>query len=442
MKLAIISDTHFGDEACTLVDHRALFKDGVAKPGDKFQAFRDAAGEHNDFLVLLGDIFDFSITSYAEAYKVAKVFFQLVQERDIAKNIIYVPGNHDVDMWHTVQQQIHVIRQVRQGKPARAFRWSLPGIIDDRTDSPTRGFLLPGGVLGPIDPEKGPDQEPDYETLFLNGISKEPDGTGRETYFYIAYPNLYMVTDRESVLLTHGHYIETFWTISGLLVRKLEQEELHDTNTLEDEVALNQPLCQLACSGIGQAGKLTSVVQEVQKEVKRQELGRIKKYCSRLRKFISSLTKSKWYNPLSWVKKGFLKLCLSRGEKCLMDGLKKRKDPRYRRPVSTEEGKERFAGYYRFSKTEIEQLNRDPELKKIDFPPIDFPPRVIYGHSHIPDKWYSDDAEDVNVDGVTVYLHNTGGWLWKTDENGKRKFCGAEVFLYDTEKGFSSKRIE
>ena len=62
MKLAFISDTHFGDEMCTLVDHANL------GPGQKFDSFASAAGRGNDFLVLLGDIFDFSIAPYEDVY--------------------------------------------------------------------------------------------------------------------------------------------------------------------------------------------------------------------------------------------------------------------------------------------------------------------------------------------------------------------------------------
>lgn len=76
MRMAIVSDTHFGDQMCTLVDHDKPFEgDGSPRPGVKYGAFVEKAGTDNDYLILLGDIFDFSIVGYARAYEMAKAFF-------------------------------------------------------------------------------------------------------------------------------------------------------------------------------------------------------------------------------------------------------------------------------------------------------------------------------------------------------------------------------
>ena len=57
MRLVVISDTHFGDPMGTLI----VENNGSYKPGEKFEQFSKAAGKNNDYLVLLGDIFDFSL---------------------------------------------------------------------------------------------------------------------------------------------------------------------------------------------------------------------------------------------------------------------------------------------------------------------------------------------------------------------------------------------
>ena len=128
MRIVMISDTHFGDPMCTLVNHDTL------APGKAYKNFTEKAGQENDYLVLLGDIIDFSIVGYAKAYTVAKAFFRLIKQDKIAKSIIYVPGNHDFEMWHTVECQINIIRQVREGRPPRQFHWSVPGLIEDRKE--------------------------------------------------------------------------------------------------------------------------------------------------------------------------------------------------------------------------------------------------------------------------------------------------------------------
>jgi DNA repair exonuclease SbcCD nuclease subunit len=247
--MAIVSDTHFGDPVCTLVDHDKPFEgDGSPRQGVKYDAFVEKAGTENDYLILLGDIFDFSIVGYARAYQMAKAFFLLIKRDRIAKSIIYVPGNHDFEMWHTVEHQIRVIHQLSKGRPAQPFRWSAPGLIDDRKDR-KRGFRLPGIIDEIVRPERM-DQK---VKMYLNTITKNKDDSGEETNFYFAYPNLYMVTDHESILMTHGHYLEAYWTLLGEWTMKIGQEDLKigDALDVRELVAINFPSCQLACSGVG-----------------------------------------------------------------------------------------------------------------------------------------------------------------------------------------------
>lgn len=435
MKLAFISDTHFGDRECTLIDYETIAK------GEKFDAFAAAAGTDNDYLVLIGDIFDFSINSYEETYKRAKVFFELVKEQNIAKSMIYLPGNHDFDMWHTVQQEKRIIHQVRQGKPAQWFRWSSPGFIDDRSGTAEPGFRLPG-VFGKdvVDPAA----EPDTDKLFLNGISiNAAKGLG-PTNFYVAYPNLYMITDEESVLITHGHYLEAFWTLSGEWVRKITEEgELPEEKslqevTLENMVALNVPLCQLSCSGIGQAGSLTPLVQKVQREVKNRKFKRVERYLDRLTDGLDELTKVSLFNFGSWGTEVFTDIGARKAKKKLIKALKERDDSRYSTDLlSKPEVQERFRRFYQVSWREARQLKADHGL---DMPQ---PRKVIFGHTHRPFGWDAPmTPPQILDDGKSVRLFNTGGWLWKYDDSLNQLFCGAEVFTYNSDDGFGSTRIE
>jgi DNA repair exonuclease SbcCD nuclease subunit len=90
MKFAIISDTHFGDDNCTLVSTE---NDKVTE-GPKYVDFKKAAGTGNKYLILAGDILDFSIASYEKAYRYGQFFFQKVKDDDIADEMIYLAGNH------------------------------------------------------------------------------------------------------------------------------------------------------------------------------------------------------------------------------------------------------------------------------------------------------------------------------------------------------------
>jgi UDP-2,3-diacylglucosamine pyrophosphatase LpxH len=433
MKIALISDTHFGDPMCTLIDHhQPFYQNGYPKPGPKFKAFKEKAGESNDYLILLGDIFDFSIVDYAKAYKVAKAFFRLVKRHNIAKSIIYVPGNHDFDMWHTVEHQIRIIRQVRKGGEPKRFRLSAPGFIEGRKGREI-GFRLPDIIDRVIDPERMTEEE-GREKMYLNNITKNEDGSGEETNFYFAYPNLYMVTDNESIIMTHGHYLEAYWSMLGEWVVRIGRKGLGIGEDLDikEIVAINFPLCQLACSGIGQAGPLTKVVQKVQREVKDQRLKRLPVYLRNLqRELDKELDYGRW-NPIEWLSDLALRCGRRKVEKQLREYRLARQSEEFidSRERPSKEVLRRFRSYYKASCLEIDKLNNpdDDKKPKLEIPK---PKTIIFGHTHRPIAWDDPDPPRPKVgvcDSVTLY--NTGGWLWRRTECGTRKFCGAAVFTY------------
>jgi 3',5'-cyclic AMP phosphodiesterase CpdA len=95
MRIAVLSDTHFGDDFCTLV--RPGPDGGPAEPGPGYAVLRRAVGPV-DYLVLLGDILDLSVASDEDAYGAAKAFFTALQRDGLARELVYVPGNHDFDI--------------------------------------------------------------------------------------------------------------------------------------------------------------------------------------------------------------------------------------------------------------------------------------------------------------------------------------------------------
>lgn len=93
LRIAIISDTHFGDPLGTLVT--ASPKEPTPAIGPAYAPFARAVG-HVDYLILLGDIIDSSVASYQEAYRHPRTFFRRLQEDQLAREIIYIPGNHTI----------------------------------------------------------------------------------------------------------------------------------------------------------------------------------------------------------------------------------------------------------------------------------------------------------------------------------------------------------
>lgn len=432
MRIAIISDTHFGDPMCTLVTRN---NNGDIVTGPKYEEFKKAAGTNNDYLILLGDIFDFSITSYQESYEYAKIFFKQIQKDNIAKEIILVAGNHDADLWHIVEHETNVINQMKNCQMPRPFRLSLPGFVDDRKDSPNIGFTLPS-VRTRMD-QKGPK----YAGLYLDNITvsiKNGKKEGKPTLFNFCYPNIYMVTDNESILITHGQYFETYWAFASEWAIKLAQEDLMIGGALDlhEMVGINFPFSQLACSGVGQAGPLTNVVRRVQREVKDGDLKRIEKYLDRLDYEIDKITRYPWYKQyLEWL----TDIISDKIKKIALNLISNVKVARYDEEfIHKKEVQERFLNFYSSSLLEIEQLNSEYEYN------IPTPRNVIFGHTHEPIPWGDPNAPKAKVSsdvGVrTITLFNTGGWLNKKEEN-TLKFVGAEVFNYSTQEGFKSVSI-
>jgi predicted phosphodiesterase len=82
---------------------------------------------------------------------------------------------------------------------------------------------------------------------------------------------------------------------------------------------------------------------------------------------------------------------------------------------------------------ELQRLHNEHHLD------IPTPTRVIFGHTHQPIAWDSDELM-TRVNGDVVQLCNTGGWLLR-EEKGKIDFVGAEIVIYESGKGIESRSI-
>ncbi len=426
MRIAVISDTHFGDEHCTLVTP-GQDKDSP-RIGPAYSAMKETVGKV-DYLVLLGDIIDFSVASYQRAYRRARVFFRQVQEDAVAREFIYVPGNHDFDIWHTVEHQVNVINQLKQGQLPRAFRRSVPGVIDDRAGASESKFLLPDV---PPRPEWHEDQAY-YGNLFLDHITRTKRAGGEKLTFNFAYPNVYLVTDEgDCALLTHGHYFESYWSFAAewamLLAGDDLKLEMDGEMNLREMVGINLPLNQLACTGIGQAQPLTQLLRKVQKEVAAGKTGRLQKYIER---FDENLRKSL---KLSWFAKLIRSYAIRLLKGQFLNHIAGMEQARYSKQfLKRPSVRERFRSYYHTSLNEMERLHKEYNLD------IPAPSHVIFGHTHQPISWDSDELM-TRVNGNVVQLCNTGGWLLR-EEKGKVDFVGAEIVIYESGKGIKSTSI-
>jgi hypothetical protein len=429
MKLALISDMHFGDRAGVLIKEA----NGKLLPGSEYSKFRKAAGKKNDYLILLGDVLDFAVESYERAYAIGQAFFRLVQKDEIAREIIYVAGNHDADMWHVVENEVNIIYRLNHGKLPREFRRSQPGVLDDRAKASHRGFSLPF-----VTPDR-PGTRPRYAGLFMDNItarSRNGKLVGRKLPFNFVYPNLYFVTDSCSILMTHGHYLEAYWSLLGEWAPHIFGKDLvlGGPLNLKEMVGINFPLSQLACSGIGQAGPLTRTLYQIETEVKRGNTENLKKYMDRARSEVldKNLHLSK-RNPLRWLVGGILWF----GETLALASASNIKESRYDEEFFTRaDVQRRFRSFYNQSLLQIEEINGKSGYR---IPP---PSAMICGHTHWPISWAGKDGTSLRTSaGEKIPVFNAGGWLKPASSGGTGTVHLAEVFRYETGRGFWSTPI-
>lgn len=430
MKLAVISDTHFGDPDCLLATFNDLSSRSNPIIGSRYEPFRQAAGQDNDFLIVLGDILDFSVCSYRESFEVARTFFRQVQKDRIAQSIIYVPGNHDADVWHLYEYEVNIIRRIAAGKNAHDFLYSVPGVLDGRSGTAGRRFRLHG-----IKPS--PSYRHGYGGTFIDSITLETQGDdssiGEALNFALAYPNLYLLTDQGSILLTHGHYLEEYWSMLGEWAIEIAGKDMGITGipTIRELVEINFPFNQLACSGAGQAGPLTrNVILPLQRDTRSRDIRRIERYLDGILARIDKLIPGKYVID-EIITDALLKKLRSR----VIDAILRIEPTRFNEKfVHESHVQERFKRYFQSCCAEFSEI--EPELNAI-------PNRLVFGHTHRPISWQDKASANAPVfptgTGSAVQYCNLGGWLKNC---GDKEFCGAEVLKFDSEtQVFQSIRI-
>lgn len=416
MRAVVISDTHFGDPASTLARRQG---DSICCP--RFGDFVDAAGQQNDFLVLLGDIFDFSVSDYADAYAIGAAFFERVGAARVAKEIVFVPGNHDFGFWNIALHEANVINQIGNKQPPKK-RWTIPGVLDART-----GTATPGLTLASVKPQTVPGK-PKYGGLFLDQLTVPPGTGAAPITVNVAFPNVYVVDDTgQTTLLTHGHYFEEYWAYTLHFARRVLGRDLllkngdPDTSEL---VSVNFPLNELASTGLGQSGPLTAVVRKIQSDLRDGKLERVKVYLAAARKYLDD-------DLLEFGRGGCLKEFLS--DRCLgaaidslveaLEGFKEspdaRNDPGF---LDDPQVRANVNEFLRASMLELKDLSSTYDLS---IPPV---AAVLFGHTHRSIPATAPLGHVFATTGNVLSLYNTGGWL----QSGSVTKPDAAVFVYDS----------
>ena len=425
MRLAITSDIHLGDPHGALV---VPTRTGYAI-GPRYEELAAALGAGLDHLILAGDVLEIMLSSYVEAYKAARVFFRQLADDGITRDVVLIAGNHDFEVWHTVEHEVNVINRVRRGLDPRPFRWSVPGVIDDRADAPRRGLSLPD-----VDPSEGGSGH--YGGLFFDGIADPPGhGGDHRLRFAFAYPNLYLVTATgETVVVTHGHYFESYWSLLSNLAMRVVREDLaldprnreRAALTMRELVAINFPLTQLTSSGLGQSGPLSAVVNHLQRDVERRQFGRVESLLTQLLPAFASGS--------SWYLERLARLASAALSTRVVRSLRDHQSGAFADDLAHHGGTR--ARFLQFFDATLDEVDRLLEEHRIHVPP---PRHLIFGHTHQPHGWREGKKWIEPRSGIEI--HNTGGWVKLREGDDGWRFPGAEVFRYSTEDGMSSVSI-
>lgn len=440
MKLAIASDIHLGDPECVMVDLDASSPTGW-RLGAFYDKFKAAVGAGNNYLILMGDIFDLSIANYTEAHGAAKTFLQAVNRDNLAQEIVYLAGNHDFSVYRTFVHQRNVINRIHRGKLPTTF-WTVPGVLDDSPAAPpdpVTGEDLRGKLVLP-DVRPNPSPGPRYAGLFLDELSAleadphtgAPAKAGLPVNF--AYPNLYLVeSDSTAWLITHGHYLEDYWCFGSRAAGRVAYDDLGlrpggCDMTLEDLVGFNVPLGELDSASLGQAGKLSEVFRDLQQETRDCDTRRMSKYMKRGISWLAE--KLPWWAEPARLP---LHLALEAARMAITAMVRDHPDARYDpkfllRPPT----KAHFESFYKATLSELDRLRTHPKRPQ---PGLQDPHRVLFGHTHWPIPL--DRDVPLTIAGSPIRFFNSGGWLWRK-ANPAGSPVGAVVFTYESAVGFSS----
>ncbi len=438
--MVVLSDLHMGDPCsvfhCETEDNQGNEVWGGPDLSWLKQKLHDlGVNEKNraDYLVLAGDVLDFSIASYKEAYSVARRFFTSLRKLRLVNEVIYIPGNHDKDVWDSVQKEVKVFMRLRDRRKPRDpadFPYEQPGIIDFSTEGD--GTLkLPG-----VSYAEGRKRKKQYGKLFLEGLFRR-DPTDESLPVSVVYPNLYLILPGGKwILVTHGHLFQLAWVFITEVFDRVLAVDREDPprQGLKWVEECNIPANSLICTGLGQGGPSTRLIRQIQAEAKEPDAKRRK-----MTEFVKVLeTFLRWADgqlDFSFFKELAQDIAFKVAKKEILREMRKAKPARHNREL-LDDNKGLVRKFLQAARFSLSSIPREhPEVPMPDNME-EYPSYVIFGHTHEPTPVENPDRlnmGDSPGDGREVKFFNTGSCL-----RGE----AAAIILVDEEGASSSLRVE
>ncbi len=184
--------------------------------------------EHRPTLILNGDIFEFAIETEQKALMSFESFVPTLQSKDLFQKIIFIPGNHDHHVWEGVRER-------------PVFTYLIQGIVEAGEKPQARKFIT---------------------SLFHKGLT-HPFGT-------VHYPNYGDRQGEKCVIFTHGHFIESIYSLISTLKELLFPGRLR-ASSLQDLEAENAAWIDFFWSALGRSDNNRDDLQALYEQIQDEE---------------------------------------------------------------------------------------------------------------------------------------------------------------------------
>ena len=237
IRYVCLSDFHAGSKY-SLLTHWDV-EAGKVNPGEvsptlgsfaaALRAFLPQVCETAPTLILLGDVLDMAFSRMATTMLVFQRCIEALFPADgpelFSKEIVFLPGNHDHALWHSIRERLHLAVLQAEGDTHEA-RFSP---VTDLFARPT------------------------HRSRLLTGLCRsQPHLASAEVC--VAYPNWGLKGERSTVVLHHGHYVEATYRIISSIRQYLSGT--HEPMTVERLEAENGSWIDFGWSTLGASGAM------------------------------------------------------------------------------------------------------------------------------------------------------------------------------------------
>jgi len=345
---------------------------------------------HNDgaekpTLILNGDILEMALTDVNKAAMVFQRFIELVFPPDgealFEKDILYIPGNHDHHIWESARETEYL---------------------------QTISSLQPGDAI----------EAPTHTTsMFSSDLAREPFLTSlfhvyphlQDVTVKIAYPNYALLSQdgQKSVIISHGHYIESIYSLMTTLNTLVFPDRKRPTIIRELE-AENFAWIDFLWSTVGRSGDVGQHVGLVYAKLQdNQQVGKLTTNV-----ITGWIAHNKRLRPLDVIEAGELELAMN----FLFNKLRPLEKQRVEQTLSADA----LHGLQWFMQDVVLEQLLSENAQTI-------PPEIafLFGHTHKPFQ------QEMSFTGYSTPLkvYNSGGWVVDTIKISP--LHGAAVLLVD-----------